>query len=181
MKGKREVEHIVIVDENDNIIGEEEKEKCHDGGGILHRAFLAMVFTDSGQLVLTRRSERKRLWPGFWDGTVASHVVKGEDYEEASKRRLHQEIGLIKDKVEYLFKFYYKAGYENIGTEHEICAVTIVNDISVREIFPNSDEISEIDLIEVHTLMDDLRMNKNRYTPWFVLAVEHMRERQLLK
>ncbi len=36
------MEQIVIVDENDNYIGEEEKEKCHDGSGILHRGFLAM-------------------------------------------------------------------------------------------------------------------------------------------
>ena len=38
------MQQIVIVDEDDNLIGEEEKEKCHDGNGILHRGFLVMIF-----------------------------------------------------------------------------------------------------------------------------------------
>jgi hypothetical protein len=79
---------IIVVDEDDNVIGEEDKEKCHDGDGILHRAFLAMVFNRAGELLLTRRSMSKKLWPQYWDGTVASHTVRGEDYEQASRRRL---------------------------------------------------------------------------------------------
>ena len=97
--------NIVIVDEHDDLIGEEERDKCHEGDGILHRGFLVMVFNNMGELLLTRRSEQKRLWPGFWDGTVASHVLRGESYVEASKRRLVEEIGLAEDKVDYLFKF----------------------------------------------------------------------------
>src|SRR5574340_1522629 len=119
-------ELIVTVDELDNVIGTEDKEKCHDGEGILHRAFLAMVFDASGNLILAKRSEKKRLWPGFWDGTVASHLFSDEDYAGASKRRLLEELGLETNSVKYLFKFRYKVGYKNIGTEHEICAVTAV-------------------------------------------------------
>ena len=36
-------ERIIIVNEKDEEIGTELKEKCHDGEGILHRAFLAIV------------------------------------------------------------------------------------------------------------------------------------------
>jgi len=112
------VEHIVIVDENDNYVGEEEKGKCHDGKGILHRGFLIMVFNKTGELLLARRSNKKRLWPGFWDGTVASHVIEEEDYIQASKRRLLQEIGVSTDKLKYLFKFRYHIGYKDIGSEN---------------------------------------------------------------
>jgi len=42
------LEQIIIVDENDNCLGLEEKGKCHEGDGILHRAFLAMVSTIKG-------------------------------------------------------------------------------------------------------------------------------------
>ena len=51
-------EYISIVDENDNIIGTEEKMKCHDGGGILHRAFTLMVINSKGEFLLTKRASR---------------------------------------------------------------------------------------------------------------------------
>jgi len=170
----RETEQIVIVDENDNAIGEEDKGKCHDGAGILHRAFLAMVFNKSGDLLLSRRSDRKKLWPGYWDGTVASHLFKGEDYEQASKRRLMEELGLTATVIKYAFKFHYKVGYENIGTEHEICAVTIVSSVDFENITPNSDEISEIRSIDPRLLREEFGRQKHNYVPWLMLAFNHM-------
>ena len=167
-------EQIIIVDENDNVIGEEGKEKCHDGAGILHRGFLTMVLNNAGELLLTRRSDKKRLWPGFWDGSVASHVLRGEDYELASIRRLKQEIGLATDQVTYAFKFRYKVGYNGIGTEHEICAVTIVRGIDTDALIYNRNEISDTRLVDVNELMKEIRENGHLYTPWLVLALEHM-------
>lgn len=174
------MERIVIVDENDNFVGEEDKEKCHDGEGILHRGFLAMVFNRAGELFIARRSDGKKLWPGFWDGTVASHLFKGEDYEEASKRRLLQEIGLTGPEVRYLFKFHYAVRYKDIGAENEICAVTVVRGIDAKEVLPNSDEISDIRHITVGELVDDLREDGNRYTPWLRLAIQHMDRQGLI-
>jgi isopentenyl-diphosphate delta-isomerase len=168
------MQQIVIVDENDNFIGEEEKEKCHDGSGILHRGFLVMIFNNKGELLLARRSKKKRLWPGFWDGTIASHVVKGEDYVQASKRRLAEEIGLININVKYLFKFRYFVRYKNIGAENEICGVIMVNGIDTGRIFPDSNEISDIKFISTQVLIEDFKKNGNEYTPWLILAMNHM-------
>jgi isopentenyl-diphosphate delta-isomerase len=174
------MEQIVIVDEEDNCIGEEEKEKCHDGNGILHRGFLAMVFNRRGELFLTRRSPKKRLWPGFWDGTVASHVRKGEDYGQASRRRLREEIGLTTDTVRYLFKFHYRIGYKDLGAENEICAVTSLTGISRGGIFPDPEEISEVKTISPGLLLREIRENRDIYTPWLLMAAEGMVERGLL-
>ena len=176
-KGKSE--RIVIVDEHDIVIGEEEKEKCHDGEGLLHRGFLAMVFTDAGELLLTRRSDKKRLWPGFWDGTVASHLLKGEDYLQASERRLRQELGLKASGIEYAFKFHYKAPYRDVGIEHEICAVTIVRGVSVNSLVPDIDEIAEVRTANFKELIQEVMINRNGYTPWLILALEHISERPL--
>ena len=56
-------EYLILVDENDNPIGTEEKVKCHLPNGKLHRAFTALLFDNDGKLVLTRRSPSKMLWP----------------------------------------------------------------------------------------------------------------------
>jgi isopentenyl-diphosphate delta-isomerase len=171
---EEQVEHIVIVDTEDNFLGVEEKEKCHDGDGILHRGFLAMVLSDSGELLLTRRSDRKRLWPGFWDGTVASHVIEGEDYIQASRRRLSQEIGLTAGNIQYAFKFHYHIKYRNIGSENEICAVTLAGGFDAGSISVNDDEISAVKTITLESLMKDIRENKQLYTPWLIIAMEHI-------
>ena len=73
-------EFVILVDGNDNPIGKEEKVKCHLPDGKLHRAFTALIFNKDGKLLLTKRSDSKMLWPGDWDGTVASHPREGETY-----------------------------------------------------------------------------------------------------
>jgi isopentenyl-diphosphate delta-isomerase len=173
------MEWIVIVDGDDNPIGEEDKDKCHNANGILHRGFLAMVLNGDGELLLARRSQKKRLWPGFWDGTVASHVAAGEGYVEASKRRLVQEIGLSTDNIKYLFKFQYHARYKEAGSESEICAVTLVSGVDTGTIFPNSDEITSVRTITLRALTEEITKNPGAYAPWLILALEHVNEQGL--
>src|SRR5207247_9859117 len=61
-------------------------------------------FNKDGQLLLTQRSMSKMLWPGDWDGTVASHPRQSETYVSSAERRLPEELG-ITCKLDYLFKF----------------------------------------------------------------------------
>jgi isopentenyl-diphosphate delta-isomerase len=173
------VEKIAIVDGDDSLIGEEEKDRCHDADGILHRGFLVMVTGGDGELLLAQRSMKKRLWPGFWDGTVASHVGAGEDYVRASERRLVQELRLSADNIEYLFKFRYHAKYRDIGSEKEICAVTLAGGVDFQAIFPVSDEITAVRTVTQEELIEDIERNPGAYTPWLILAMKHMNERGL--
>ncbi len=175
----RTTEKIVVVDEHDIETGEEDKEKCHDGSGLLHRGFLCMVFSSGGELLLTKRGAGKRLWPGYWDGSIASHVFKGEDYIAASRRRLREELGLAAGTVEYAFKFRYYAQYRDAGAEHEICAVTIIRGVDPEFLSPNPEEISETRMVELKELIEEVRAGTEHYTPWLVLALEHISERPL--
>ena len=53
-------EFVILVDENDNPIGLEEKVKCHLPNGKLHRAFTALLFDSDGSLLLTQRSPKNQ-------------------------------------------------------------------------------------------------------------------------
>ena len=174
------MERIVIVDGNDNLMGEEDKDICHNGDGILHRGFLAMVLSADGELLLAQRSGQKRLWPGFWDGTVASHLAVGEDYVTAAKRRLVEEIGLSTDNIKYLFKFQYRAKYKDVRSENEICAVMLVDGVDTGTIFPNSAEIVSVRAITQRALTEDIMKNPGAYTPWLILALEYINEQGLI-
>ena len=164
------MEYILVVDENDNVIGEMDNRKCHRGAGILHRAFTAMVFNRSDKLLLTQRSDLKELWPRFWDGSVSSHVHRGESYEDATRQRLKDEIGVEVIDMEYLFKIRYQTRYENDGSENEICAAFLVRGID--RIAPNKKEIFDYRFVSLERLVEDLRMNSKKYTPWFLLILE---------
>ena len=53
-------EMLIVVDENDTIIDYKSKIECHQGNGILHRAFSIFIFNDLGQLILQKRSGKKQ-------------------------------------------------------------------------------------------------------------------------
>ena len=54
-------EYVILVDQNDNPIGKEDKVKCHLPNGKLHRAFTALIFNGEGKLLLTKKSKRKNV------------------------------------------------------------------------------------------------------------------------
>lgn len=166
-------EMLLLVDENDKVVGKETKERCHDGGGLLHRAFMVVVAKE-GEILLTRRSEGKRLWPGFWDGSVSSHVHEGETYEGSAQKRLREELHIECTDIRCLFKFHYQVPYGGAGAEHEICAVLVArHDGDIR---PDSNEISSLKFMNPEDFMEDLENDGLDYCPWLKIAFAKMKK-----
>jgi len=163
-------EYVILVDQNDNPIGKEDKVKCHLPNGKLHRAFTALIFNGDGKLLLTKRGDGKMLWPNDWDGTVASHPRESETYVSSAERRMPEEIG-IDCKMNYVNKFEYHVPYKDIGSENEICGTLIGTIDSFDESSLIKDEISEIKWIKPDELKNELEQNKNAYCPWMVIAL----------
>jgi len=163
-------EYVILVDENDNPIGSEEKVRCHLPNGKLHRAFTALLFDKNGRLVLTRRAKEKMLWPEDWDGTVASHPREGETYTSSAERRMPEEVG-ISCKMDYLMKFEYHAPYKNIGSENEICGtlIGIVDESTKFKMIEG--EIDEIKWISASELLSEIKNNPKIYCPWMLIAL----------
>ena len=163
-------EYVILVDENDNPIGKEEKVKCHLPNGKLHRAFTALIFNNEGKLLLTKRSEGKMLWPNDWDGTVASHPRESETYASSAERRMPEEIG-ISCKMNYVNKFEYHVPYKDVGSENEICGTLIGTIDSFDESSMIKDEISEIKWVNPDELKNELEHNRDVYCPWMIIAL----------
>ena len=164
-------EFVILVDENDNPIGTEEKVKCHLPNGKLHRAFTALLFDKNGRLVLTRRAKGKMLWPEDWDGTFASHPRESETYVSSGERRMPEELG-IEGKLDYLHKFEYHVPYKNVGSENEICGTLIGiidEDTELKEI---EGEIDEIKWISAEELISEIKTNPKIYCPWMLIALD---------
>ncbi len=161
-----EAEQLILVDADDREQGHLSKAECHDGGGVLHRAFSAFLFNAAGELLLQRRADSKRLWPGYWSNSCCSHPRQGESMNTATGRRLDEELNLAAD-LEFVYKFRYHAAYGDLGSEHELCHVFLGRiDGVVR---PNEEEIAAIRFVSAETLESELSEYPERFTPWFKL------------
>jgi isopentenyl-diphosphate delta-isomerase len=168
-----EEELLIRVDADDRPIGTLDKSACHDGAGLLHRAFSLFVFNSAGELLLQRRHPDKRLWPSYWSNSCCSHPRAGEDMETAVARRLQQELGLTA-RLRYLFKFEYRATFGDIGTEHELCWVYAGTTRETPVI--NTTEISQWRWIAPAVLDAELAATPEAFTPWFKLEWRRIRE-----
>lgn len=163
-------ECILVVDENDNILREDEKVKCHLGDGILHRAITMMIMDSKGRYLVTKRSKKKMLWPGFWDGSISSHQHKDETDEQAVRRRVKEELGVECKEVEFVLKLRYQSKYKDVGSENEIDYFFVVR--GVDEIVPNKDEISDHKFLTLEELKGEMETKSDSYGPWFPLIFD---------
>ncbi|MGB6463258.1 MAG: isopentenyl-diphosphate Delta-isomerase [Nitrosotalea sp.] len=169
------MEYLILVDSNDNQVGTEEKIKCHLLNGKLHRAFTILLFNNDGRLLLTQRSMSKMLWPGDWDGTVASHPRQSETYVSSAERRLPEELG-ITCKLDYLFKFEYHVPYKDIGSENEVCGTLIGIVEDSKKIKLVEDEISAIKLVTFDELLSEIEKSPQIFCPWMLVALYFLSE-----
>ena len=168
-----EDELLVLVDAEDQELGSLAKSACHDGGGVLHRAFSLFVFNPAGETLLQRRHASKRLWPGHWSNGCCSHPRPGEAMDGAVRRRARDELGLAVD-TEFLFKFEYRAAFADVGTEHELCSVFLGK--SAGEPHVNGTEVAAWRWIAPDALDDELARAPARFTPWLRLEWQRLRE-----
>jgi isopentenyl-diphosphate delta-isomerase len=154
----------VLVDENDNEIGIEEKIKAHENGGKLHRAFSIFVFNSRGELLLQKRAETKYHAPGLWTNTCCSHPRPGESLEDAVHRRLKEEMG-FDCELKRVFHVIYKADVGNGLTEWEFDHVFIGK--FDGEPKPNPEEASDWKWVSLEEVERDVKEHPEKYTPWF--------------
>lgn len=168
-----ESESLILVDPLDREIGELSKAACHDGDGVLHRAFSLFVFNRAGELLLQKRSAQKRLWPLYWSNSCCSHPRSGETVDEAAHRRLEQELGL-RANLYFLYKFQYRAHFGELGSENELCWVYIgVSDDPVRV---NDQEIADWRFVAPDELDRELARSPEAFTPWSRMEWARLRQ-----
>lgn len=164
---------LIVVDEADNVLEYASKQRCHDGDGILHRAFSIFIFNREGALLVQERSAVKRLWPLHWSNSCCSHPRKGESVEEASVRRLKEELGL-ETTLRELYAFIYHARYGDEGSEHELCVVLVGKSDATPRVDPA--EIAAWRWVPPDALDRELEATPERFTPWFKLEWQRLRK-----
>lgn len=159
---------LILVDDADRDVGSLSKARCHEGKGVLHRAFSLLIFNGAGELLLQQRSPSKRLWPLYWSNSCCSHPRRGESMEAATRRRLLEELGMA-CPLRFLFKFKYQAQFDATGSEHELCSVFVGS--CTGSVSINHEEISAWRWVSPEALHAELSSphRARRFTPWFTM------------
>jgi len=167
-----EAELLILVDSEDQPIGELDKAACHNDEGTLHRAFSLFVLNSKGQILLQKRAKNKRLWGGYWSNSCCSHPRAGESIADAVLRRSEQELGLAVD-AKFVYKFEYSAKFGEAGSERELCSVYVAQ-TSDEPVF-NTEEISACRWVSPAKLAKALVDNADHYTPWLKMEWDTLR------
>lgn len=161
-------EQIILVDENDDEIGVEEKLVGHLAGK-LHRGFSIFVFNTKGELMLQKRAKSKYHSGGLWTNTCCGHPRPGENVIAAAHRRLQEEMGFDCDLHEAT-SFIYKVPLDKGITEHEFLHVFVGTYDGDPLI--NKEEADAWKWITVPKLRDDIEKSPEKYTYWFKVALK---------
>jgi isopentenyl-diphosphate delta-isomerase len=163
------MEEVVLVNEQDEVMGTMEKMEAHRKG-VLHRAFSLMVFNSRGELLVQKRARTKYHSPGLWTNTCCSHPRPEERIADACARRLREEMG-IEVNPEFAYKFHYKVGLDQNLFENEIDHVFTAVFDGVPSVNPN--EVEAWKFVSLKELREDTARNPENYTVWFLLILDH--------
>lgn len=174
-----DTQRLLLVDNNDNFLGYEEKEVCHTGQGIHHRGFVVCIFNDMDQILLQKRKHKR--FDNLWDVTAISHPLHlpdhDETYEEAGLRALKDEMGIQNVSLQKIGGFNYFAKYGE-QCENEYCAV--LTGRHNGEVHINSEMVYESNWMSVSIFIKDCGDNSSIYAPWTLLTANILAEKHVL-
>jgi isopentenyl-diphosphate Delta-isomerase len=160
------MEYVVLVDEQDNVIGKSPKQDVHTTDTPLHRGFSFFLFNTHGQLLITRRSLTKKTFPGVWTNTVCGHPAPGESVIQAAHRRLVHEMGIEGVDIRVVSLYRYRFADSNGIVENEICPILV--GISDAKPGVNAEEVSDWKWISWEDFLRETKENRQAYSPWCI-------------
>ena len=161
-------ERLILVDQDDQPVGETTKQRAHEQGGQRHRAFSVLLFDDDGRTLLQRRAPVKYHFAGRWANACCGHPRPGETTVDAAQRRLLEELGVHADLRE-IARFNYRASDPDTGLiEDEIDHVLVGR--AAAPISPNPLEADQLRWVTPDDLADQLTHDPASFAPWFPLV-----------
>ena len=131
--------------------------------GLFHSTVHVWIFSEKGNVLIQKRSKKKKLNPGVWDVSVAGHIKYKEDINVAAIRETYEETGIcIKEKD--LLKLGIYTSVSNypqiIDKEFHHTYVLKIDEVKINLNYKN-DEVDDLKLISLEE-MDSLLNQNNR-------------------
>ncbi|MNZ74196.1 Isopentenyl-diphosphate Delta-isomerase [compost metagenome] len=169
-------EHVILVNDQGEVVGTQEKYAAHTSHTSLHLAFSSWLFNDRGQCLVTRRALSKIAWPGVWTNSVCGHPQIGETTEQAITRRCRFEIGVELAQLTPIAADFRYCEIDPSGiVENEICPVFAAQIISPLKV--NPDEVMDYRWVDLTSLLPALEATPWAFSPWMVSEAANASEK----
>jgi isopentenyl-diphosphate Delta-isomerase len=159
-------ELVVLVDEQNAVVGTMLKAEVHGTIAPLHRGFSCFVFRNGDKrLLLQQRSRTKVTWPLVWSNSCCGHPGPGESTLDAARRRLNDELDLVPSLIEEVAPYRYCFTKDGV-MENEICPILLA--IVEGEPVTNPDEVEAVRWIEWPAFLEEIERDSTLYSEWCV-------------
>lgn len=160
------VETVVLVDEDDRVVGTMPKADVHGLRTPLHRGFSCYIFRAADRhLLIQQRSAKKKTWPLVWSNSCCGHPGPSESTIEAARRRIGYELGLVPVLLQEVAAYRYCFTREGI-MENEICPIIV--GIIDEEPRTHPEEVERISWIRWDAFLDDIAQRPHVYSEWCI-------------
>jgi 8-oxo-dGTP pyrophosphatase MutT (NUDIX family) len=163
MKTNKEI--LDIVDDNDNVIGQDSRDN-HIKKGFRVRNVAINIIDENNRIIFGKRASSKQVSPNKYD-LVAGYVNAGEDCLTAAKREVKEEFGIdcaLQPLTTWLNT------YIDNGLKLNFMTHVFVG-IHYGEIFPN-EEFSKIKRIPLKEVANFIKNNPHQFVPPLVTEFE---------
>ncbi|MBF8249976.1 MAG: idi [Candidatus Levybacteria bacterium] len=158
------MEEVVLVDNNNNVLGSAPKLETHSGNTPLHRGFSVFLLNSRGELLLQQRSHTKKTFPLIWSNSLCGHLMLNESSVQAAKRRMPYEIGIDDVEIfEIIPDYRYRVEMNGVW-ENEICPILVC--FTDKKPAINKDEVENIRWIKWQDFLKEIDDKNNTYSMW---------------
>jgi len=147
---------IIIVDEDDNIVGHKERGTLAPED--IYRVSALWIMNSSGDVLLAQRALTKSHSPGKWGPAVAGTVDEGEDYEMNIIKEAEEEIGLKNIKPK-------KVNKERVFGEHNHFTqwFLLKMDAPADSFTIDEEEVSDVRWFPKKQLLEEAEKNPDKF------------------
>ena len=151
-----DIEYLDLVEENDRVIGKEDRNVIYVKGLRNYRVVNVFVFNPDGEILLPKRDSTRRIFPNCYDFSCGEHVESGETYEQAAIRGLKEELNLSDVKLIPVGKLTPQNGVSSFMKIYKV--------IYAGRILPNKHEgIKSIDFYSLDTIKNMISINPKMF------------------
>jgi len=154
-------ELLDIVNDGDVVTGQEMRSSVHRSGQ-LHRGVHIFLVTADGRLLTQKRGRGQDTFPLALDCSVSEHVKAGEDYLEAARRGLKEELGIQVEPLHLLVKFKMQYG----PNDNEICQL-YEGRVDPALIHFDPQEVEEVACYRLDELEELVKSGDIKFSGWF--------------
>lgn len=140
------MEYFDVLNEHGEYTGKTASRLDTHAQGLWHKAVVLFIINKDKGILLQKRSEKKKMWPGLWDITSGGHILEGEFGYECVIRETKEELGIDINLKDILFIGATTSNVEkgDIIDNHYNEYYIAYSDIDIKDITLDYEEVSDI-------------------------------------